>query len=394
MTDRSSQEIEQEIEQQRQHMGRTLDAIQERLSPGEIMDQVVDYFRSGRGEDITRGAGEFVSNLGRSIRDNPIPVALIGTGVCWLIFSGARRRGESWEGRQHHYDTQEDWDDDAWQAYRSGYGAQPGPGGLHEAAATGERSGAYGAQPGATGSPAGSPGDGSSMADRARSGAKDMADRASQWGAAARERTVGAAQATRERIASAGESFSHAGERLSEAGERFQRSARQSYDDTRRRTRRSGRGFSQVWREQPLVLGAVGLAIGALLGAALPRTQHEDEWLGEAADEVKQRAMDQGQEELSKARRVVEKAAHAASEAAEKEGIHPKAAEEGLKAAKDMPKDAVRSAGDRVVEAQQSAEAKARDAERKAREVGEAAKEAAKSEASRQNLGGGGQAKP
>jgi hypothetical protein len=389
MTDRSPQEIEREIELSRRNMSQTLDAIQERLSPGEIMDQVVEYFRSGRGDDITRGAGQFVSNLGRSIRDNPIPVALIGTGIAWLIISGGRRRPEPWEGRDR-YDAEEGLEQDELQSYR--YYRESA--GLHEAAAGGGRADAYAATPGASGAATGGPDDGSSMTDRARAGARDIGERAAEWGAAARERTVGAAQATRERIAQAGETFSHAGERLSEAGERIGRRARRTYEDAWQRTGRGRRGVSYLWREQPLVFGAVGLAIGALLGAALPRSRYEDEWLGEAADEVRHRAMEQGREELTKARRVMEKAAQAASEAAEEEGIHPKQAGESLSRAKDVPGDAVRAAGDRVAEAQKAAEAKAREAERKAREIGEAAKEAAKSEAERQNLGGGGPAKP
>ena len=40
-------------------------------------------------------------------------------------------------------------------------------------------------------------------------------------------------------------------------------------------------------REQPLIVGAVGLTIGAIIGASLPRSRKEDEVMGEASDSFK-----------------------------------------------------------------------------------------------------------
>jgi hypothetical protein len=50
-------------------------------------------------------------------------VALIGTGLCWLMFSGERRRREVWEGR-YSYEA-EDLDHEELQSYRS-YDESPG----------------------------------------------------------------------------------------------------------------------------------------------------------------------------------------------------------------------------------------------------------------------------
>jgi len=45
-------------------------------------------------------------------------------------------------------------------------------------------------------------------------------------------------------------------------------------------------GFSQLLQEQPLALGAIGIAFGALIAAAIPPSRREDEMLGEASDRI------------------------------------------------------------------------------------------------------------
>ena len=59
----------------------TLEAIQDRLSPGQMFDQAVAYLRGSGGK-------EFMRNFGATVRDNPVPVALLGTGLAWLSCPG------------------------------------------------------------------------------------------------------------------------------------------------------------------------------------------------------------------------------------------------------------------------------------------------------------------
>ena len=80
---RSAAEIERDVQQSRANIEHTLDAIQERLSPGQLVDQAIGYFRGGRGVDFAR-------NLGDSIAANPIPVTLMGVGLAWMMISGQR----------------------------------------------------------------------------------------------------------------------------------------------------------------------------------------------------------------------------------------------------------------------------------------------------------------
>ncbi len=79
-------ELEREIGRTRADIDMTLTAIQERLSPGRLLDQVLDYTKEN--------GGAFAGNLGRSVRDNPLPVALLGIGLGWLMFAGRRHDGE------------------------------------------------------------------------------------------------------------------------------------------------------------------------------------------------------------------------------------------------------------------------------------------------------------
>lgn len=96
MNQRSSQEMQAGLEETRAEMGRTIDEIQTRVSPSGIIDQVLWQLRSGGGRTVADGASEFTSNLVRTLRENPVPSLLIGTGLAWLAVTsmrGQRRSG-------------------------------------------------------------------------------------------------------------------------------------------------------------------------------------------------------------------------------------------------------------------------------------------------------------
>jgi ElaB/YqjD/DUF883 family membrane-anchored ribosome-binding protein len=88
--DRRPEKILAEIDRTREEMHRTLTAIEQRLNPQELLNQGLDYVRHS-------GATEFVQNLGGAARQNPLPVALTGIGIAWLMALGrqpAQRHGE------------------------------------------------------------------------------------------------------------------------------------------------------------------------------------------------------------------------------------------------------------------------------------------------------------
>ncbi len=61
-------------------------------------------------------------------------------------------------------------------------------------------------------------------------------------------------------------------------------------DDAQRRarqmTRRARSGMQRMWDRSPLLVGAAALVAGAIIGAAVPETERENEWLGEARDDM------------------------------------------------------------------------------------------------------------
>src|SRR5438309_154826 len=91
----TTEQLERETEQTRHEMAATLDELRTRITPGQMVDQVVDYARDS-------GGGELLHNLKRQVIANPLPLTLVGAGIAWLMMSngrptadGAARRGVS-----------------------------------------------------------------------------------------------------------------------------------------------------------------------------------------------------------------------------------------------------------------------------------------------------------
>jgi ElaB/YqjD/DUF883 family membrane-anchored ribosome-binding protein len=219
---RRPDEILAEIDRTRGEMDRTLSAIEHRLTPGQLVDQGISYFRES-------GANEFVQNLGGAAKQNPLPVALASIGIAWLMALGR-------QPAQHQGSM----------AYGS---ASPGPG--------------------------------------------------------MREKASGIAQGVSERMSSAKQQL---GEKMGSMRE----GASGTMETAREQWQRARGGVDYLVQEQPLVLGAIGLAIGALLGGVAPRTQKEQELLGEASRSVTEKAKDLGSQQLEKAQEATKQAvAHA-----------------------------------------------------------------------------------
>ncbi|NYZ15123.1 DUF3618 domain-containing protein [Azospirillum sp. RWY-5-1] len=79
---RTTADLEDDIRSIRARMDSTLDELEYRLSPGQLTGGVADLVR-----DVVQGKP---NRTARAIRDNPIPVALIGIGVLWLAWAISR----------------------------------------------------------------------------------------------------------------------------------------------------------------------------------------------------------------------------------------------------------------------------------------------------------------
>jgi hypothetical protein len=72
-------ELEREVAAERTRVEETIDAIQRRLTPGQLVDEVLHHTQ--------RTGSDFASNLGKTISANPIPAALLGIGLVWLLLA-------------------------------------------------------------------------------------------------------------------------------------------------------------------------------------------------------------------------------------------------------------------------------------------------------------------
>lgn len=79
--------------------------------------------------------------------------------------------------------------------------------------------------------------------------------------------------------------------------------------------------LAELFRAQPLALGAIGLAIGAGIAAALPKSDIEDSLLGEASETVKAQASEIAGQQVEKATTIANDVIDAASAEARKQGL-------------------------------------------------------------------------
>lgn len=93
---KSPEQIQRDIERTRAEMGNTLDTIRQKLSPGQMLDEALDYLKGS-------GLNQFSSNLSETVKHNPIPVSLIGVGIAWLAMAGPRPAytASNWQTNGH-----------------------------------------------------------------------------------------------------------------------------------------------------------------------------------------------------------------------------------------------------------------------------------------------------
>ncbi|WP_431323307.1 DUF3618 domain-containing protein [Rhizobium sp. YTU87027] len=271
-------QIEREIDDDRRRIEEKIDAIQQRLSPGQLVDEVLAYAKSSDG-------GEYVASLGTALKNNPIPLALMGISLAWLMTGPKSSLSSYAETVEYPLATvqgdvrrtgpvQADGDkryshfvDDAGTRYRA----------LTDEA--GKRAGPFVDDTGKTFR---------GLADAAGQQIQDIRDeagvlfdQASGWASHTWQRVTNSAGRFGDALADAGRDSFGAGAQIGESA-------------------------LAHYRDQPLVGGALAFAIGAALGAALPHTQREDSELGPLSDDIKKQASDGLSRVLTKAAEVAE----------------------------------------------------------------------------------------
>jgi hypothetical protein len=104
--------------------------------------------------------------------------------------------------------------------------------------------------------------------------------------------------------------------------------------------------LTALFKAQPLALGAVGLAIGAGIAAAIPGTEVENAYLGEVSETVRSKTAEIAGQQVDRANALATQVIDVAAEEARKQGLTA----EGVKAAASEIANRV----GRVVEAAQS----------------------------------------
>src|SRR5256885_10723068 len=89
----STEQLERQTEQTRARLAETLEELRS-MTPGRVVDEVLDYAKAGGG-DFLRNVG---SKLGTQIADNPVPAALIGAGIVWLMMSDGKAHNGATSG--------------------------------------------------------------------------------------------------------------------------------------------------------------------------------------------------------------------------------------------------------------------------------------------------------
>lgn len=278
---RRPEEIESDIERTRADFSSTIDAIQSKLTPSELMDQAVDYA-------LSTTPGAFSANLVNTVRDNPIPVALVGIGVAWLMAAGRqpyqapRMRRQRMARRTSFYPEGDfGYEGDMGYDQTSMSTGSSGDGVLHRAAAKTSEMGRD------------VKGKASEVGQRISESASEMTGRVQQAGQSARARLQ--------------ETTSTAQARMNEMSQR----SREQYYRTKERV-------GHYVDEQPLVVGALGIALGAMLGALLPTTRRENELMGSTRDDLVGRAKETAREQAEHVKQSAQRVADVAKQEAER----------------------------------------------------------------------------
>ncbi|WP_298447477.1 DUF3618 domain-containing protein [uncultured Marinobacter sp.] len=328
---RSPEEIEREIERERAGLTGALDDLQNKFSIESIARQVSDQFRE-HGGDIGRSVSE-------AVKSNPVALALTGVGLAWLIM-GDR------SGGRDRYDHNRSYGRPDFNYNDEGPGIRTRRSNVDSSASgnlSGARSNAVGEARSAR----------SPVTDKAKGAARAVSDKAQS----AADSAHNLASSATDRAATWREQLTEGTENFTEEARNRVIAARESAIDARDAAAsyaRQGRERAvDMFEEQPLVAGALAVAVGAALGAALPRSRMEDQYLGEHSDKLfddAERIFEEEKQKLGRvAKAATDEAKKAVSESREKADDAAPADTAGQAVA-----DEAKSYGKRIVDAAES----------------------------------------
>jgi len=251
--DESAPEVEalaQDIEQTRDEMSGTVEAIADRLDPANIVQDAKQTVRDatvGKVEQMANNVAETASGfveearytaqdagggILETVKRNPIPAAMAGIGLGWLFMN----RSSASQSRRSSWDQARWTGNDRTDRYGGGYGA-------------------YGS------SYSGSQGSGQGLTDRASGAVEQVGQQAGQIAD-----TVGS--------------------KVTDVADQARSTAQQVPNQVGNVARDVQWNAQRMVEDNPLAVGAIAVAVGAAIGMVLPETQTEQRVLGPAAEKA------------------------------------------------------------------------------------------------------------
>lgn len=304
----SPEAIRAEIQETRAHMSEVVDAIQAKLSPERLTQEAKEMVKDATIRKVEKMANMTMhkadtwrSQMMETIRQNPIPAALVGIGLGWLLIEG--RRSSSYDqsdytGRYYdpsrgmrYYPEQKPLIAKAQDAIAENVSQVQDKAGevTHNVQ---EKLG--------------------EVADNIQAKASDMATRASETASQVANR---ASEAASNLQARAGEMTSNLQSTVSEQADYLSHQAQYQAG-------RAKQTFQSTLEQNPMAVGAVALVTGAAIGLMLPITQKEDELMGDARDRLLHQAQDKAKETLKIVEERAGEAYRAAAEAVQENQPH------------------------------------------------------------------------
>jgi ElaB/YqjD/DUF883 family membrane-anchored ribosome-binding protein len=235
MSDQSAVELAREADIARANVSETAQSIRDKMTPGQLIDEFTSVFSGG-------DSSAALQHLKSQIRDNPLPLTLVGAGLAWLMLG----QGSSPNG--------------------TAYAHTRSPNGiLSTSSDKGLGTSAGEMVTNAAGFVASTAQD---AADVMREGAADLGDRVK-----------------------------------STAGTQALQSAQ------------------QFLQQDPLVLAALGVALGTAIGTLLPHTSLEDEQLGSTSAGIRKKAAEVLDQAVEGVKDVAAEAYETMKEEADRQGL-------------------------------------------------------------------------
>jgi len=331
----SSRYYQHEAEATRNRLARGLDELNDRLTPGQVFDEVLTYAKGG--------GGTFLKALTNAARENPVPSLLIGTGCMLFLaekmgFTGYSRTSMSYQGRGRSNGNSEssDYSGSNGDIHRySGPRGYTGSGGYSESQSYGGASDYRSSRS-----------EGRSTVQAVSETASGIAEGAKERVSAVGETISGAAQSATDtardtlhgvssRVSDTAGQIKQTAQGFGETVQQYSSTVTSQVTDTASqladRAARSGRQAVNVAgqmkdkaaslvEEQPLLVAGIAFAAGAALAAALPTTETENQLMGEASDKIKGTVKDAASERLEGAKSAASQVAQEARSAV-KEGM-------------------------------------------------------------------------